>query len=263
MNISIKYTRLFIPGTLNINVPEKFQELSGKQFKYVALYFLKKIDDRKFISLFYGIRKRLVNKFSAFHIYRLLNCVGFISNSKNPVDRFFIDRIPGTDLVAPLSRLKDVSLLQYMYIDKMFNAFSDTGKDDYLRSFIAGIYLPKKPARNREELKKRLSAFDTVNIDKSSRLIEKNTDESFRFAIFLNFIYIREWLSVRFPFVFSSGSGEDNKPDKNKQSSSWISIFDSFVGDDIVNSSYYEQMPCVDAFRLIDNRIKKYRKYAK
>lgn len=261
MKVQLIYRYFFKTRTFSIDVPQSFQELSGNQFHTVALFFLHKIGDKEFISRFFGLKMHLVNRLDKFSIYKLLECSQFISSRKNPVNHFLIDRIPCTNLVAPLFKLKDVSLLQYMYLDKCFNGYVSSNSLDDIYRFIAACYLPETCVNTAHDLRKRLDVFNKINMEKQLAAVIRNTDDVFCFAIFLNFIFIREWLSRCFPFLFSDSMEKESN--SVKHTSSWLDIFDSLVGENIPDSQAYERMPCMDAFRLINNRIRKYRENEK
>ena len=44
----------------------------------------------------------------------------------------------------------------------------------------------------------------------------------------------------------------DGKP----KASDWLGLFDSFVGDNIPFMKDYQRMACMDAFRIIDAKVK-------
>lgn len=51
--------------------------------------------------------------------------------------------------------------------------------------------------------------------------------------------------------MFPHGSS-DGKP----KASDWLGLFDSFVGDNIPFMKDYQRMACMDAFRIIDAKVK-------
>ena len=56
---------------------------------------------------------------------------------------------------------------------------------------------------------------------------------------------------------------KDEKKKENTKNTGWIKVFDSIVGDDIINSERYATMPVHNVFRYITRKIKEDIKSAK
>ena len=67
---------------------------------------------------------------------------------------------------------------------------------------------------------------------------------------------LKKWLSTAYPYMFSSN--EDKGTTNPKSQQKWLDIFDAFVGEQIPETDYYKKMPCMDAFRIINRRLKNY-----
>jgi hypothetical protein len=94
-------------------------------------------------------------------------------------------------------------------------------------------------------------------------IVKKRASETFLMATFINWTMVRTWLSSVYPFLFpmAEESEEEEKLANSRRkanSHNWMDIFDAFVGDSIPDTEYYKNMPCIDAFRLINKRIKEY-----
>jgi hypothetical protein len=254
--VRIEYRYLFLfRRKIEIEVAEKWEDLSERQFAVCTRLLTEHVPDERFISEFFGISRRLVRKFSGFERYRLIECAGFISEPKAVVNGFFLKSVPGTSLHAPEPRLKNVSFEQFMLFDTLFFDYVNSHKDSDLCKFIACLYLKKG---------EQVSDFDF-----GSRVgyVGRKVDKATMYAIFMNYIFIRKWLSKAFGYLFEyreRNPEEDKKKTgaKNKDSANrpdWNSIFDSFIGDDILHEEDYKKMRCIRAFKTINNRIKKYR----
>ena len=84
-----------------------------------------------------------------------------------------------------------------------------------------------------------------------------------KYAIFLNYVFVKRWLSKAFPFLFPLDDEREQKDEqKNEQkkpaapSVNWLDIFDAFVGDDVAVMEKYQAMPVATAFRLLNKRIR-------
>ena len=72
-----------------------------------------------------------------------------------------------------------------------------------------------------------------------------------------------------FRFLFEEGSDEpvrkkSARPEKAKNKlPKWVDIIDNFVGEDILNYDKYTQMNCIRAFKVMNSRIKNFKKHAR
>ena len=88
--------------------------------------------------------------------------------------------------------------------------------------------------------------------------------EHVKYAIFLNYVFVKRWLSKAFPFLFPL----DDEPEEKRNSPAapsvnWLDIFDAFVGDDVAVMEKYQAMPVATAFRLLNKRIRDAQKQKK
>lgn len=249
--VRIEYSRfLFFRKQKDIEVPEKWEELSDKQFSVCTKLFIQHVPDNRFISEFYGISQKLVNKFSKFEQYKLIECAEFISEPKAKVNYFFLKSIPGTYLHSPEPRLKNISFEHFMLFDTFFFEYINDPNEINIRKFIACLYI-----RKNEEI-------SDFNFDNRLKYIAKKIDNATMYAIFLNYTFIRKWLSGVFSYLFEykKADPDENKAEtiKNKKPNrpDWNAILDGFMGDDILNEERYKKIKCIRAFKTINNRIK-------
>lgn len=252
--VRIEYPRFFFfRKQKDIDVPEKWEELSEKQFSVCTKLFIQHVLDNQFISEFYSITKRLVNKFSKFEQYKLIECAEFISNPKAKVNYFYMKSIPGTYLHSPEPRLKNISFEQFMLFDTFFFDYINDPKEINLQKFIACLYTKEN---------ENISDFHFEN---RLKYIAKKIDNTTMYAIFLNYTFIRKWLSGSFSSLFEYKEADfiDKKAEyvKNKKHNrpDWNAILDGFMGDDVLHEEQYKKIKCIRAFKTINTRIKRFK----
>lgn len=252
--VMIEYP-LFLRGkkVLHINVPEKWEDLNGSQFAICARVIYEHMEDEDFICAFFGIEKKIVKKISRFVQYKLIEMAEFVSSPKGISNTFYMDRIPDTNLFSPGAKLKGVTFEHFMFIDTFFFDYINNPSIELLQKFVAAVYMEK------EEL------ITTIDRDKRIKYISKNVDDATLYAIFLNYTFIRKWLSKTFPHLFSYSESEEKSvaPKQKVNNPDWISILDALVSDDILNYDDYKDIPCTRAFKVINRRISSYYKNGK
>ena len=244
----------------NIEVPENWVDLSSSQFAICSKAITNMVSDEIFISAFYGIRKNIVKHLSKFEQFKLIECAEFITKPKAMVNFFYLRTIsttPGVKLIAPEKRLQNVNFEQFMLFDTFFFDYVNDPKDINLQRFVAALYLMKG------------ETLTTIDFQKRVTYIGRRVDKSSLDAIFLNYTFIRKWLSSVFSSLFEYEEQDtEEKQSKTKQSITsnrpdWNSILDGFIGEDILNEQKYRSISCIRAFKTINKRIQIYRTHGK
>jgi hypothetical protein len=242
-------------------VPQKWEELTPDQFLLVSRFYLQEMDESSFLKGFYSLPSGV--GFDSYYIYRLSELIEFISDCCVRMDRFILPCV--ARLKAPGDRLKGMCFEHFMHVDTAFNRYARDGKDASLDTFVSMLYLKDNeyivlPAGGKNGLfsrqkplilQKRLSEVAKIN-----RYV--------KYAIFLNYVFVKRWLSKAFPFLFPLND-EPEKNDKKPTAPSvnWLDIFDAFVGDDVAVMEKYQAMPVATAFRLLNKRIRDAQKQKK
>jgi hypothetical protein len=255
--VKIEYPFLFFfRKTKIIQAPGEWVDLNSRQFAVCAKVFLEQVSDLDFISEFFGIKKSLVKRLNKFYQYKLIELIEFISSPKAGVNFFYLKKIPGTGLKAPAEKLKGITFEHFALFDTLFFDYMNDSKEESLCKFIATLYL--KDGEKATE----------IDIDSRMDFIAKKVDKSTQYAIFLNYTFIRKWLSKPYPLLFGF---EEEDPEEKKtrirpkkpNRPDWNAVIDSLVGDDIIHYEKYKQIPCLTAFRTINKRIQTYNRYGK
>lgn len=250
--LKIQYKQFFIfRKTKELDVPEKWHELNGDQFSVCSDIYLNNIADFEFASRFFSISKRITRRFSKFELYKLTELCTFAARPNGSVNFFYMQVIPGTGLMAPKAKFRDVDFERFALFDTYFFMYIRDHKNEDLCRFIAALYLKKN------------ESVTDIDFEKRIKYIRKHVDEATRNAIFMNYIFIHKWLEKPFPLLFESKSTDDRESTKRgitkKTSTSlpdWTGILDAFVGDDILNYDHYKKTNCILMFKRINARIK-------
>lgn len=239
---------LGIPVKTVREIPDTMTDLSEKQYLSLVKYMNGQIKEYRLIAIMYSLSRIFawIINFKKFWKYKLIESMETFSNLASPADRFFILRLPGTKLFCESRQFKGVSFMQFMFADTMYTQYLKTQSEIHLMSFIATFYLAKDEDFTHLEIDKRISY-----------LLKKKISPAVYEAVMLNYMMLKKWLSNAYPFMFSST--EENGSSSPTHQQNWLDIFDAFVGEQIPDTEYFKQMPCMDAFRIINRRLKDYK----
>lgn len=258
--VDVNYIRLWRYRSHHVEVPERWEDLKPWQFEQCARMHLGPVDEDDFIYQFFRLPKHLVKQLTKFEKYRLTEMVGFAVNPTGLTDSFYLTELQGTGLLAPTRRLGNMSLEHFALMDTYFFKYVNEPSPEGLSEFVAALYL------------KRDEQLTSIDFTKRAAYVADKIDKSTQYAVFLNYLFVRRWLSRSFKFLFDDGSqGEDETPQRRrfetpkkaaKTLPRWVDIIDGFVGEDILEYDRYTAMNCVRAFKTINNRIKNYKRHA-
>lgn len=230
-------------------IPGKIGDLSEKQYLALVQFLNGEIKEYKVIAHMYNIPvipARIISRFS-FWVYSLIVAIETLGDLTKPCDHFLIKRIPGTKLKCENNLFKGVSFMQFMFADTMYSKYLQSQDSNHLHSFIATFYIKEGEQFNDIDMIKRLDYISKCKV--KSPILE---------AVLLNFMMMKKWLANVYPYMFSSAD-QDVSSTTPAQKQKWLDIFDSFVNEDIANTDYYKNMDCMDAFRIINRRIRDYK----
>lgn len=256
--LTVEYASWWRTRKLEVDVPDRWEDLNARQFKVCADMIASGVDDATFVCRYYGLKKKIVDKLTKFELYKLTEIASFAVNPSGRTDSFYMKRIPGIfeRLTAPAKRLAGVSFEHFALFDTFyFDYANDTNKKNLAR-FVATLYLmPGEKVTN-------------VDMEKRIRYVERHVDESTQNAIFLNYFFIRKWLAQSFRFLFeekepAQDSGTKLKKVEQKNRPDWNAILEAVMGDDILKYEEYKSTPAILIFKTVNKRIKDYRKNAK
>jgi len=113
-----------------------------------------------------------------------------------------------------------------------------------LDNFVASLYL--LPGET----------FDSETISQKVWIIV-NADIEIRKAIAFNYSLILCWLQKCYPLIFQSPGEDSEKEDVKKvKQSGWLKLFESLVGEDLINRDRYAELPVNTVFRHLTTKYK-------
>lgn len=252
--VTIKYPGLIGERELSFSAPENWAELTPKQYLEVIRYMLGEISPDTIFFRLFPISKKLVSQFDGYYMYKLGELLSFLYDDRIEMDHFILPSLKISlieSYPAPAPKLADVSLQQFMSADTYFSYYSIKQEDHFLSLFVASLYKPADEKFAAISGNERL-IYLPINASKLSALPRHQL-----FAVFLNWSFIKIWLGRIFPYMFppsSPSAGPTGLP--KPKGPDWLTLFDNFVGDHIADMQAYQAMPCMDAFRIINRKIK-------
>lgn len=250
MKVVIEYKGLIGMRRRGVDIPERWGALSERQYRAVVQWWMScesggasmyRAVSRLLESLL-GLPMNVVGRLGEYQVWALMERLSWLRDIMMPHNDFFVKQLGA--LCAPLPKLKGVTLQKYMTVDTFYQlAALHPDAEKRLDMFIASLY--NKPGE----------VFSEVNIDANMRELKK-VSRLEKMMVFMNFALIRSWLSRSFPWLFPSGDGEGEAHGEKRTVTPWLEIFDAFVGDDVSNMEKYRTMECMDAFRVMNRRLK-------
>lgn len=247
IDILIEYPYLFFKRKTKGNSPSSWAELTERQFIAISRSINGEEPDFRFLSVLTGISQNLLKKLSPFDLFKLSEGIDFVGQAGNFHSAFIIRTIPGTDFVSPKPKLAGLTFGQFIFIESYYNDWMATKSDTSLNNFITSLYLPYNEIFNNESIPNRLEKI-------------ANTDLDIRKAIALNYSLIMIWLQKAYPLIFHVPADDPDsavqKDDIRPKQSAWLKLFESLVGDDLINRDRYAELPIHTVLRHLTTKYK-------
>ena len=242
--IFIKYPGLFFLGHRNIRCshPASWNELTPSQLVAVSRLAENTISEDDLLVEMLGIPHNIVRRIPPEHRYEIGKLLEFIGDEEADLQRFIIKNIGR--LKAPADRLKDITFAEFIHIDTFFIDYNETFSNTDLQKLVACLYRPHAKG-------KRIEFTGDIDI---SAVAGKHLQVLK--AVEINYSLVRRWITRAYPEVFPKNKGNAG----NKSRGGWLAVFDSLVGDDIINEDNYAKMPVHEALRYMNRKIIESRK---
>lgn len=255
-DLRIEYYRWGIRRVLHLGIPERWTELSIPQMEFASQLHLCGVKEEELLDIMCGIKHGMISQLEPIQRYVILQNLEWCHTLDRPVDTFIIHRIPGTRLVSPGRKLRGCSLQQFMTIDTYFQQFTlHPNQERWLNLFVAAIYMRKDEIFYEENGKHPSGKIRAVDVGRNIATIER-CSLPIRFAVYINFLLIRVWLSKSYPFLFPPPEDAPTDTHHATKPTDWLAVFDAFIGDDVANMRTYQMMAATDAFRIMNRRIR-------
>ena len=248
--VTLSYKRFFRRNMKRYSIPESYNEMSPCQFLAAIRLAKQWINEEAFYMQFFGLTKRELSMLEPYHIYKLSNLLAFIGDMKVAHKEFFVKELPG-NLLAPGTSLRGMCFQQFITVDTFFSYYLATEKSIFLDRFVAALYMMPNEAY--------LPKPGQVGLNLDKRVLEVSAIPfDLKYAILINWVLVKSWLSQTYRHLFPTAQAEANKEgDKIKvKPVDWLTLFDQFVGDNIADTDAYKALACLDAFRIINRKIK-------
>lgn len=219
------------------NLPGSWAELTPEQLITVGKNYLGEVEDDVMLSVMAGIPQYIIRRLDQYEKYVLATELDFMTDYK-PLSHFIIPK--AGILMAPAPRLEGMTFGQFIFVDTYYSNYLESGTEEDLNKFIGALYLPKNTEFKSENL-----LVQTLIASKVPLLVKH--------AISINYRLLKEFLTNAYPLIFhkpKTGSA-------SKRSDGWVKVFESVVGDDIVNEDKYAKLNVHTVMRWITKQIKK------
>lgn len=244
--ISLQYKQFGIKRIISSTLPEAWDELTPAQLIAVSRNNAGDIPETEMLAYFLGIKKNVAVLLDDYQRYCIAVELDFMKDFK-PFYSFVIRNIKG--LTSPRPRLEGMSFAQFMFADT-YNEIAITADDNsQLNKFIACLYLPDG------------KTFDQQLIQDRADYVELFILPEEKTAINLNYRLVKEWLCNQYPLIFVKPSDDLTdesvaERSRGNRGSNWVKLYESIVGDDIVNQDKYAALPLHTIFRYLTQKIK-------
>lgn len=248
MDIAIEYPFLFFKRKATGKAPASWEELTERQFIAISRTIHGSEPDFRFLSVLTGIDQNLLKKLHPFDLLKLAEGIEFVGKAGNSHFEFIIREIRGTDFVCPKPKLGAMTFGQFIFADSYYNDWMVTKDVKALDNFVASLYLLPGETFNSETIPDKV--WTIVNID-----------QDIRKAIAFNYSLILCWLQKCYPLIFQTPN-DDQDPDVradlrvSPKQSGWLKLFESLVGEDLINSDRYADLPVNTVFRHLTTKYK-------
>jgi hypothetical protein len=258
IDISITYPFLIFKRTAKGTAPTAWSELTERQFVAISRIVHGAETDYRFLSVLTKIDASVLKKLSPYELLKLSEGVEFVGKAGNVHNAFIIRELQGTDFICPKPKLEAMTFGQFIFADAYYNDWiASSGEpmcsqnEKALNNLVATLYQLQG------------EKFDNATIADRVWTIA-NIDKDVREAIAFNYGLIMMWLQQSYPLVFQSSSEpvianheeRSGKQSPREKPSSWLKLFDSLVGDDLINRERYAELSVHTVLRHLTNKYK-------
>jgi hypothetical protein len=242
-SVQLQYKTLGITRKISAVLPERWDELTADQLVLIASNYISTVDETEMLSGLLRITKSIASILDDFQRFCIALELDFMDDFK-PHYTFIIRKLNG--LNAPRPRLEGMSFGQFMFVDTYYEVSIMSDDSGQLDKFIACLYLPEG------------KQFSEKLIEDRADYVKMFFKPEEKTAVSLNYRLVKEWICERYPLLFRKQVAEpvQNKKEKLERGSNWVKVYESLVGDDIVNQDKYAALPVHTVFRYLTQKLK-------
>ncbi len=233
--IAVEYQSLGLKRSVSSSIPTKWDEVTPKQLIVIAKNYLGESSDDLMLSTLCNLNRRIILRMDNYQKFQIAEQLNFLTDYK-PFSHFIIKKIG--ILQAPKPRLQTMSFGQFMFVDSYYTEWLQSQKIEDLNKFISALYIPHGKTFKQENLI-------------VSELIAERYPMDVKCAISINYRLVKEFLNHAYPLVFQKA-----KANHKTENSGWVKVFESVVGDDIVNQDKYADLSVHVVLRWISKKVK-------
>ena len=185
--ITIKYTRCFLPFKIKRQLPSCWAEVTKSQLVNAITYLLEG-NQSGVLCEFAHISPATLKHVKPEEVFELVKLIEF---TKKPPTYFYIQKIKSR--IAPKATLENMSIGQLANCDAYFLAFINEQKEETLNKLIAGIYMLKLMISKKRVWLQELS---------TETYFLRHLTYAEKLSIFFCYKGAREGLISQFPKVF-------------------------------------------------------------
>lgn len=246
IDIMIEYPFMHFKRKAIGRAPSSWAELTEEQFIAISKIVHGADPNYKFLSILTGINKDLLKKLSPFQLLDLSESIDFIERAGKSHANFIIGELSQVTpkCIAPKPKLEGITFGQYIFMDAYYTDWSALKQETALNKFIATTYLPLNEKFKQKVIEERQELIGRIDLD-------------LRKTIALNYSLILFWLQKAYPLIFpETPKTDEQEPEKKIYKSGWLNIFESMVGDDMINRDKYADLPLHSVLRHITKKYK-------
>ncbi|MEI7424444.1 MAG: hypothetical protein WCK18_20250 [Prolixibacteraceae bacterium] len=247
IDIIVEYPFMLFKRKAIGRAPSSWAELTEKQFIAISRIIHGSDPDYKFLSILTGINKDLLRKLSSYELLKLSESIDFIGKAGSFYSNFIIGELPWSAkrCIAPKPKMEGITFAQFIFLDAYYNDWIAFQQETALNKFVTSLYLHNNEKFSSEIIESRLELIERIDID-------------IRKAIAFNYSLIIIWLQKAYPLIFRESEESENTPtqEKTPTKSVWLSIYESIVGDDLINRDKYAELPLHTVLRHMTKKYK-------
>ena len=250
IDVVVEYPFMLFKRKAIGRAPSSWAELTEKQFIAISKIVHGGAPDFKFLSILTGVNRDLLKKLSPFQLLELSETIDFIGKAGSSFSNFIIGELPqlAKKCTAPKPKLEGITFGQFIFMDAYYSDWSAFKSETSLNKFIASTYLHLNEKFTQEVIEERLELIERIDVD-------------IRQAIAFNYSLIIFWLQKAYPLIFpdteeKEESEQSEQPEKKQYKSGWLKIFESMVGDDLINRDKYAELPVHTVLRHMTKKYK-------